>query len=50
MPFDGFALVDPGVTVLPNWRPPTPAAVPLHRTPDSTRELHWQVAGIARRD
>jgi hypothetical protein len=48
--FDGFELADPGVTVLPKWLPPTPAAVPLHRTPDPAQELHWQVAGIARRD
>jgi hypothetical protein len=47
--FDGFDLVEPGVAVLPRWRPPTPAAVPLHRTPASTDDLHWQVAGIARR-
>jgi hypothetical protein len=47
--FDGFELVDPGVTVLPQWRPPTPAPVPLHHTPDPAQELRWQVAGIARR-
>jgi S-adenosyl methyltransferase len=48
--FDEFELVDPGVTVLPQWRPPTQAAVPLHSPPTSTQELRWQVAGIARRD
>jgi hypothetical protein len=47
--FDGFDLVEPGVVLLPHWRPPTPAAVPLHRTPGSAEELRWQVAGIARR-
>jgi len=52
--FDGFDLVEPGVAVLPRWRPPAPAAVPLHPAPASASasadELHWQVAGIARRD
>ncbi|HEY0542501.1 MAG TPA: SAM-dependent methyltransferase [Actinoallomurus sp.] len=47
--FDGFDLVEPGLAVLPQWRPPTSDAVPPHRTPGSTEDLHWQVAGIARR-
>jgi hypothetical protein len=47
--FDGFDLVDPDLAVLLQWRPPASATVPLHRTPDSTDTMHWQVAGIARR-
>jgi hypothetical protein len=46
--FDGFDLVKPGLTVLPQWRPPS-EVVPVHRAPGSTEDLHWQVAGIARR-
>jgi hypothetical protein len=47
--FDGFEPVEPGVTVLPEWHPPTASAAPLHRAADSAHALRWQVAGIARR-
>jgi hypothetical protein len=45
--FDGFDLVEPGLAVLPQWRPPTGDVMPLHRAQGSPEELHWQVAGIA---
>src|SRR3954452_5092703 len=47
--FAGFDLVEPGVAVLPRWRPPTAVSARSNRTPGSTEDLHWQVPGIALR-
>ncbi len=46
--FEGFDLIGPGLTLLPQWR--APGAEPAETEPDRAQELRWQVAGVGRRN
>jgi SAM-dependent methyltransferase len=45
--FEGFELIEPGLALLPHWQPP--GAEPTEAQPDGSKELRWQIAGVASR-
>lgn len=49
--FDGFDLIEPGLVLLPHWRPPVPPkdVAELPGAKQTKEELRWQVAGVGRK-